>query len=341
MDEGSSTGRMPPAPDQDPTAVLEWPSIVDESMVSPVQWVLLRRTEFLAAQNRLLLQGMERLLMAGNKRSRRSSASSAGSGATESTEGDPEITAADTDSINNPAITEAYNSLIDVENDKHAAVVEAHRAFMDQTNNKVYVKRTILSTKAAMAFREYIGTVFVGGGDEVDEGDLRNSIASDFALLNPDLVTNVFISVNKGLKKSKSKGKKKVEASGEASGEVSGEASGQTPREGTPAGQLHSSPLPVRGARRRSARSSRPSFILSSDHEDANDDDNDEGGGATTPRAPQQYAASASASLRQISNTTSGGDESQVSLTSVELRRSNQQLRFEEGNEDDDDYMQG
>ena len=79
--------------------------------------------------------------------------------------------------------------------------------------------------------------------------------------------------------------------------------------------------------------------MSSSDHEDAIDNSHDEGDGATTPRAPQQYAASAS--LRQISNTTSGSEHSQVSLTSVELRRSNQQLRFEESNEDDDDLMQG
>jgi hypothetical protein len=52
---------------QDFTAIHEWPSLPDETMVSPVEWVLLRRTQFIAAQLRAVLQGNERILNMMNK----------------------------------------------------------------------------------------------------------------------------------------------------------------------------------------------------------------------------------------------------------------------------------
>lgn len=126
---------------------------------------------------------------------------------TESTESE-EI--AESDSINDPDILDAYNAFIDVKGDKHAVIVEAHRAFMDEANNKLFVKRTIPSFKAAMSFRDYIFSVFLGrfdGGNEGDDDSLavRTSFAHDFSLLNAGLVTDIFISLNKEMKKSMSK----------------------------------------------------------------------------------------------------------------------------------------
>ena len=114
------------------------------------------------------------------------------------------------DSISTPDMINAYNALVDVEGDMHAVIVEAHRAFMDGTNNKLFVKRTIPSAKAAMKFRDYIFSVFLGGHDEVDEGEddslaVRISMAHDFSRLNSDLVIGIFISLNKEMKKSMSK----------------------------------------------------------------------------------------------------------------------------------------
>jgi hypothetical protein len=126
---------------------------------------------------------------------------------TESTESE-EI--ADSDSINDPETMDAYNALIDVKRDKHAVIVETHRAFMDETNNKLFVRRTIPSFKAAMSFRDYIFSVFLGRCDEVDEGEddslaVRTSIFHEFSLLDPGLVTDIFISLNKEMKESMSK----------------------------------------------------------------------------------------------------------------------------------------
>ncbi|CAG7565316.1 unnamed protein product [Fusarium equiseti] len=208
VNKDSSTGCKPPAPDQDFTAIHEWPSLSDETMVSPVEWVLLRRTEFIAAQLRAVLQGNERIMSMMNKtRSRSSSASSYSSTVTESTENE-EI--APSDSINTPDMINAYNALIDVKSDKHAVVVEVHRAFMDETSNKLFVKRTIQSAKAAMNFRDYIFSVLLDGHDEVDKGEddslaVLISVSHDFSLLNADLMIDIFISLNKEMKKSMSK----------------------------------------------------------------------------------------------------------------------------------------
>lgn len=73
----------------------------------------------------------------------------------EGTEGDE---VADS-SIDDPATTKAYNTLCDTEGNKHTAVTEAYRAFIDASKKKLYVKRTPHSTLDAMAFKAHIQSV--------------------------------------------------------------------------------------------------------------------------------------------------------------------------------------
>ncbi|RBR25056.1 uncharacterized protein FIESC28_02113 [Fusarium coffeatum] len=304
----------PPDPAIEPTAVYSWPGLKDETFCTPTERILLRRSEFLARQVGLVLKNQERILAALKQRVRRSSMSSTGTGASEGTEGDE---VADI-SIDDPATTKAYNTLCDTESDEHAALANAHRAFIDASKKKLYVKRTPHSTVDAMAFKAHVLSTFTG-----DDEELIKSIVENLALFNSDLITGIYLALNKEMKKTQSKSKGKGKAAAPAPSHDEGEASGQAAVDE----DLPSSPLPTRLRKHKGAQ-----YLSSGNPVPAGDDEEYELGedgvdGASTPKARQSLT-----SMRQISNSSN----SQVSLTSVEIRRSHQQTRFESEAEDDE-----
>ncbi|KAH7174971.1 uncharacterized protein B0J16DRAFT_324427 [Fusarium flagelliforme] len=304
----------PPNPAVEATTVGSWPGFHDETFSTPTERVLLRRSEFLARQLHLVLANQERILVALNKRTRRSSMSSTGTGVSDSTEGN-EVNDSSI-SFDDPAITKAYDTFCDPESDEHAALTNVHREFIDAQKKKLYVKRTPHSTVDAMAFKAYIQSTFAGNEEEV-----AKSIVDGFDLLNTDLITGVYLALNREMKKKKSNSKGKGKSAA-ASTPAHGKGEGESEASGQAAGDedLPSSPLPTRLRKRRRAQyltSANPAPVGDGDDYEPDEDDGD---GASTPKARRSLT-----SMREISNSTN----SQVSLTSVEIRRSHQQTRFE------------
>ncbi|KAM0241732.1 hypothetical protein ACHAPO_001423 [Fusarium lateritium] len=128
----SANETRPPAPNNTPVAVFDWVGLRDETMTSPTKRALLLRAEFLARQNQSIMQTVEKILKASNKpRNRSSSISSAGTGVTESTEGE-ELTHAD--GMADPQIVEAFDALNDPIDNMNSALTEAHETFVGDTN---------------------------------------------------------------------------------------------------------------------------------------------------------------------------------------------------------------
>ncbi|CEI41123.1 hypothetical protein FVEN_g1372 [Fusarium venenatum] len=195
MEESTDETRSP-APNVDPTAVFDWVNLRDETMISPTERVLLLRTKFLARQNQSIMQAQEKILKVLNKsRNRRSSVLSA-------------VT----------SVVEAFDALNDPADDMNLALTEAHETFVGDTNSKLYVKRTIAASQAAMTFRDYIGQAFSDndGDHQGLSDDNKQLIVEDFSILNADLVTAVYIDLNKAMKKRKFKSKGKTKAKGRA-----------------------------------------------------------------------------------------------------------------------------
>ncbi|EKJ69592.1 hypothetical protein NXS19_013962 [Fusarium pseudograminearum] len=304
MDQSDTT--HPPMPNVNPLAVKGWVAIEDERGLSTVDVAIMRNLEFLATQNQSIMQTQEKILEALNKKQgRRSSLSSTGTAVTETTDGDDLTGVADQA---DPTVIAAFEALNNPTGDMNIALTETHQAFMDDTGNKLYVKRTITATRAAMSFRDHIGETFsVESSDDAasdSDHDLKKSIVDHLAILNSDLVTAIYINLNKAMKARKSKSKKGGVAATRAS----------TPAEATQ--DILSSPLAHR-VRRSTGR-----IFVSSDSE--------EPAGASTPKANPGHS-------------DENSQQTQVSLTSVEVRRSNQTLRFESESEGegDDDEMRG
>ncbi|RGP78359.1 hypothetical protein FLONG3_3495 [Fusarium longipes] len=122
------------------------------------------------------------------------------------------LSPATTDPLNNPEVIQAYEELSNGDGDKYVTVIEIHQEFIDEIKKKSYVMRTIQANSDAAAFRDYIGSTFADGNDgegsdaagDVDK-DLQQSIVNDSAVLNADLLTSIYITLNRKLKERKAR----------------------------------------------------------------------------------------------------------------------------------------
>ncbi|KAF4966378.1 hypothetical protein FSARC_5948 [Fusarium sarcochroum] len=137
-------------------------------------------------------------------RSRRSSISSTSTGGNTGTKGKETLQI----NIGDPAITQAYEELNDDGNPQGQVIIAIHHLYMDTLKTKRYVKRTIQATKAAMEFSDHVKTT-LAELDEREDGAQQPTL-DNLARLNPGLITNIYIGLNKGPKKTKYKGKGKA-----------------------------------------------------------------------------------------------------------------------------------
>jgi hypothetical protein len=92
------------------------------------------------------------------------------------------------------AITGMYRTLCNVESLKHMILSHVHRFFMETQDRKFHMKRTRQARNASVEFWDYLKN-FV---DEKTSPTWR-SVLRDFSLLNPDLLTDLYVKLNKEL----------------------------------------------------------------------------------------------------------------------------------------------
>ncbi|KAM5378559.1 hypothetical protein ACJZ2D_004513 [Fusarium nematophilum] len=183
MEEDWSVPELTPSPNVEPSSAVDWVDVADPALVSVEGAAIMAQNRFIAAQNQLILRHIENIYSILSKtQSRRSSTSSAAA----STVGD-DLPALESE------IDAAYAAVSS--GDLFKIIADIHDYYLDDNQKKLHVTRTLASNKDSQTFKDHLIEVLTD--DMNDEQGDQAAILSHLENLTPDLITDIYIKLNK------------------------------------------------------------------------------------------------------------------------------------------------
>ncbi|KAF5638116.1 hypothetical protein F52700_4821 [Fusarium sp. NRRL 52700] len=318
------------APGVEPEFGLEWPDFQNPELASVGEIVLSGQIRFVARQNQALMGMVQNLYSAISKsRSRRSSMSSTGASSD----------AGDSAHLRMPdenaeRVAQAYQTLIEG-GEIYETLAQLHAVFVQLNGKKLYVMRNMTSARDAQTFAQHIIKQIEdkqsdpAGQEDTDLVERQDIILTNMKLLTPDLITGLYIMLNKAKKANDqpdntNKGKRKATVKQKAkvtqdraSAVLAGDGGNHESDGGTENRNLETTRTTAGG----------PSRQLSLNSQ------------ASSPVKRSLRSRQISGSSGVGADAAASSQHSQASATTIQRRRSKQKTRFVlcDNDEDDDD----
>lgn len=235
---------------------------------------------------------------------------------------------------NSERVAQAYQTLIEG-GEIFDTITQLHGIFVQMNNKKLYVMRTTTSAKDAQTFAQHIIKQIEdkqsdpAGQEDTDLVERQDAILTNLKLITPDLMTDLYIMLNKAKKSSdpkdqaeksnkgkrKAKGKKTKATRDETSAEVTGDGGHHESDDGTENRNLESTRTTAGG----------PSRQLSLNSQ------------ASSPAKRSLRSRQISGSSGAGADAVASSQHSQASATTIQRRRSKQKTRFVISDDEEDE----